>query len=101
MASIFIYQCDFIFFHQLQSFHSFCKIHCGAQTTKACPKDNDAFFRHTIIIEHSRYNITMMRYLRKTDTAMLRGVALLRLDFNTEDDWRMRAVLPTIKFLLK
>jgi len=23
----------------------------------------------------------------------------LRLDFNTEDDWRMRAVLPTIKFL--
>ena len=32
---------------------------------------------------------------------MVRGTALLRLDFNTEDDWRMKAVLPTIKFLLK
>ncbi len=32
---------------------------------------------------------------------MTRGTALLRLDFNTEDDWRMRAVLPTIQFLLK
>ena len=32
---------------------------------------------------------------------LIKGTALLRLDFNTEDDWRMRAVLPTIKFLLK
>lgn len=31
----------------------------------------------------------------------LAGTALLRLDFNTTDDWRMRAVVPTIKFLLK
>jgi 3-phosphoglycerate kinase len=32
---------------------------------------------------------------------LIKGTALLRLDFNTEDDWRMKAVLPTIKFLLK
>ncbi len=43
-----------------------------------------------------------MHYLSKEDPRVLRGrTALLRLDFNTEDDWRMRAVLPTIKFLLK
>lgn len=28
-------------------------------------------------------------------------ICLLRLDFNTEDNWRMEAVLPTIKFLIK
>jgi len=43
----------------------------------------------------------MINYLKKANPARLRGTALLRLDFNTEDDWRMRAVLPTIKFLLK
>ena len=43
----------------------------------------------------------MIKYLSKTDPKMLAGTALLRLDFNTEDDWRMRAVVPTIKFLLK
>jgi phosphoglycerate kinase len=43
----------------------------------------------------------MIRYLRTTRPSLLRGTALLRLDFNTEDDWRMRAVLPTIFFLLK
>ncbi len=42
-----------------------------------------------------------MRYLSRTDLKKLRGTALLRLDFNTEDEWRMRAVLPTIKLLLK
>jgi 3-phosphoglycerate kinase len=43
----------------------------------------------------------MIRYLRAAKAKDIAGVALLRLDFNTEDDWRMRAVLPTIKFLLK
>lgn len=41
-----------------------------------------------------------MRFLSKTNPRELKGSALLRLDFNTEDDWRMRAVLPTIRFLL-
>lgn len=43
----------------------------------------------------------MIRYLRTTNLRLIRGTALLRLDFNTEDDWRMIAVVPTIKFLLK
>ncbi len=42
-----------------------------------------------------------IKYLSKTLPARLRGTALLRLDFNTEDDWRMKAVIPTIKLLLK
>jgi len=42
-----------------------------------------------------------MHYISKTNPKNLRGTALLRLDFNTEDDWRMEAALPTIKFLLK
>lgn len=43
----------------------------------------------------------MIRYLRQTDKIKLRGTALLRLDFNTEDEWRMQAAIPTIKFLLR
>ncbi len=43
----------------------------------------------------------MVRFLRKASPKSLHGTALLRLDFNTKDDWRMRAVLPSIKFLLK
>jgi phosphoglycerate kinase len=42
-----------------------------------------------------------MRYLSKTSLKKLRGVALLRLDFNTQDEWRMRAVLPSVKLLLR
>ncbi|HEX4103907.1 MAG TPA: phosphoglycerate kinase [Candidatus Paceibacterota bacterium] len=42
-----------------------------------------------------------IKYLSATPAARLRGTALLRLDFNTEDNWRMVAVLPTIKLLLK
>ncbi|MEK7212702.1 MAG: phosphoglycerate kinase [Patescibacteria group bacterium] len=42
-----------------------------------------------------------MRYLSQASRSKLRGVALLRLDFNAEDEWRMRAVLPTIKLLLR
>jgi phosphoglycerate kinase len=42
-----------------------------------------------------------IHYLSKAPHATLRGTVLLRLDFNTEDDWRMVAVLPTIKVLLK
>lgn len=43
----------------------------------------------------------MIKYLSAADPKALTGTALLRLDFNTEDDWRMKAVIPTIKFLLK
>jgi phosphoglycerate kinase len=43
----------------------------------------------------------MVKYLSTASSKALAGTALLRLDFNTRDDWRMRAVLPTIKFLLK
>lgn len=43
----------------------------------------------------------MIHYLSQAEKNKLKGVALLRLDFNSEDDWRVRASLPTIKFLLK
>jgi len=43
----------------------------------------------------------MIKYLSKTNPQRIAGTALLRLDFNTKDDWRMRAVLPTITLLLK
>lgn len=42
-----------------------------------------------------------MKLLEKTKKEELAGVAILRLDFNTEDSWRMQAALPTVKFLLK
>lgn len=41
-----------------------------------------------------------MHLLEKIPRKKLAGVALLRLDFNTEDDWRMRAAIPTIKRIL-
>ncbi len=43
----------------------------------------------------------MVSYLSKAKADALTGTALLRLDFNTEDDWRMRAVLPTLRLLIK
>ncbi|HUC01683.1 MAG TPA: phosphoglycerate kinase [Candidatus Paceibacterota bacterium] len=43
----------------------------------------------------------MIQYLSAASRKSLAGTALLRLDFNTEDDWRMVAVVPTIKLLLK
>jgi phosphoglycerate kinase len=43
----------------------------------------------------------MIHFLDDTNPKLLRGTVLLRLDFNTEDDWRMKAVVPTIKFLLQ
>ncbi|MBI4119455.1 MAG: phosphoglycerate kinase, partial [Parcubacteria group bacterium] len=42
-----------------------------------------------------------MRYISKINPKFLRGTALLRLDLNTEDDWRMKASLPIIKFLIR
>jgi phosphoglycerate kinase len=42
-----------------------------------------------------------IKYLSKTNRKLITGTALLRLDFNTQDDWRMRAVLPTVKLLLR
>ena len=43
----------------------------------------------------------MIKFLSEANQKKLRGVALLRLDFNTEDDWRLVASLPTLKFLLR
>ena len=43
----------------------------------------------------------MIRYIRTANSRALAGTALLRLDFNTEDNWRMEAAVPTIKFLLR
>lgn len=41
----------------------------------------------------------MIYFLSKADPEELSGVAILRLDFNTEDDWRLEACVPTVKFL--
>lgn len=43
----------------------------------------------------------MIKYLSKTSSKKLTGVAIVRLDFNTEDDWRMKAAIPTLELLLK
>lgn len=41
-----------------------------------------------------------MHYLSAVKKSFLKNkIVILRLDFNTEDDWRMRAALPTVKFL--
>ncbi len=42
-----------------------------------------------------------MKYLSKAKPKDLSGTALLRLDFNTEDEWRMEASLPTVRLLMK
>ncbi len=42
-----------------------------------------------------------MKYLSRTSPVKLRGTALVRLDFNTADEWRMRAALPTLRLLLR
>src|SRR3989338_4668437 len=43
-----------------------------------------------------------MRYLNDLKSQNLKNkICLLRLDFNTEDNWRMKASLPTLKFLIK
>ncbi|MEY4731355.1 MAG: hypothetical protein RL681_301 [Candidatus Parcubacteria bacterium] len=42
-----------------------------------------------------------MKYLSKAKPRDIAGTALLRLDFNTEDEWRMEASLPTVRFLMK
>src|SRR3989338_2007068 len=42
----------------------------------------------------------MIHFLSKTNRRLLRGIALVRLDFNTEDDWRLRETVPTLRFLL-
>jgi len=41
----------------------------------------------------------MIRFLSKAKVHDLKGTALLRLDFNTEDEWRMEAALPTVRLL--
>lgn len=41
----------------------------------------------------------MISYLSQADRNALKGVALTRIDLNSEDDWRMNSVLPTLIFL--
>jgi phosphoglycerate kinase len=44
----------------------------------------------------------VIHYLRTAKKKDLKGIALLRLDFNTkEGDWRMAAVMPTVRLLAK
>lgn len=43
----------------------------------------------------------MIQYLSKVNPKKLAGIAIVRLDFNTEDDWRMMAALPTLQLLLR
>ncbi|MFH0890726.1 MAG: phosphoglycerate kinase [Candidatus Liptonbacteria bacterium] len=43
----------------------------------------------------------VIKYLSKISPAKLRGVALVRLDFNAKDGWRMDAALPTMSILRK
>jgi phosphoglycerate kinase len=43
----------------------------------------------------------MINYLSEADSKALRGIALLRLDFNTADSWRIKAGIPTIKRLMR
>ncbi|MBI5220869.1 MAG: phosphoglycerate kinase [Candidatus Liptonbacteria bacterium] len=43
----------------------------------------------------------MIRYLSTAPAEKISGIALLRLDFNTEDDWRLEATLPTVKLLTR
>lgn len=41
----------------------------------------------------------MIRFLRNASRQSLEGTALVRLDFNTEDTWRLVSAIPTLKFL--
>jgi len=43
----------------------------------------------------------MIHFLSKARAKDISGIALLRLDFNTRDEWRMKASLPTLRFLLR
>ncbi len=43
----------------------------------------------------------MIKFLSEASKKNLSGTALLRLDFNTEDNWRVQTTLPTIRFLLR
>ena len=43
----------------------------------------------------------MIKFLSRVNPKKLKGVAIVALDFNTEDEWRMKATLPTVKFLVK
>ena len=42
-----------------------------------------------------------IKYLSRANPKRLKGVALVRLDFNAEDAWRMDAALPTLRLVLK
>ncbi len=43
----------------------------------------------------------MIRFLSKARLQEISGTAVVRLDFNTEDTWRMETAAPTLKFLLR
>lgn len=70
----------------------------GNQASFACES-----FLKTKRIAKALYGIiiTVIRFLSKAKKAELKGTALLRLDFNTEDEWRMKAAIPTIRHLEK
>lgn len=42
-----------------------------------------------------------IRYVDEVNPSRLKGIAVLRLDFNAEDDWRMRAALPSLRLLMR
>jgi len=43
----------------------------------------------------------VIKYLSKISKKNLKGTAVLALDFNTEDEWRMEITLPTVRLLSK
>ncbi|MEN9342225.1 MAG: hypothetical protein RIQ54_481 [Candidatus Parcubacteria bacterium] len=43
--------------------------------------------------------INMIRFISKISPRHLTGHALIRVDFNTTDSWRMEAVIPTIQYV--
>lgn len=43
----------------------------------------------------------MIHFLSGASANSLKGRVLLRLDFNTEGEWRLKSALPTVRFLLK
>lgn len=43
----------------------------------------------------------MIKFLSRVGAKDLGKIAIVRLDFNTQDTWRMETAIPTLKFLLK
>lgn len=41
----------------------------------------------------------MIRFISKISPRQLTGIAIVRVDFNTADSWRMEAIIPTINYI--